>query len=421
MVECKVLIISNNCLSQHNSNGRTLLNMIGQLKSENVFQIYTSGEYVDSQYCAKSFRLTNRDVVYSYLGIKPKNIIIDEQKSQEVVGENIGSKKNAFTMLLRDLAWDFSWIIKKGAINWAKEEKPNVILLQVGDSTLLITLATKIAKALNIPLVVYNTEDYYFKNYDFMKHVLSSGIIYKIFHRRFCKKFNYMMRVCNRAIYNCEGLKKIYDSHFETNSDVIYCATDIESIEHFQPISKGKIIYAGNLGVGRHKGLIEIGKELQKLDSKLYLDVYGNADDNVRRELEKSQGIRYNGFVSYEENIKNIKNSALLVHVESFDDFYSVDTRFAFSTKIADYSASGVPIFMFAPEWCESTQYMKKYDAAFIVDNKKDIFSTLKRALYNDSERMHKVKNAVQVARKNHQKQVKEQKFVGILKKICRF
>lgn len=93
MVECKVLIISNNCLSQHNSNGRTLLNMIGQLKSENVFQIYTSGEYVDSQYCAKSFRLTNRDVVYSYLGIKPKNIIIDEQKSQEVVGENIGSKK----------------------------------------------------------------------------------------------------------------------------------------------------------------------------------------------------------------------------------------------------------------------------------------------------------------------------------------
>ena len=54
-----------------------------------------------------------------------------------------------------------------------------------------------------------------------------------------------------------------------------------------------------------------------------------------------------------------IANSDLLVHVESFEKFYTRDLKYAFSTKIADSLASGIPLFMYGAEQISCTRYLK--------------------------------------------------------------
>lgn len=416
MSDFRLLIVSNNCLSRHNSNGRTLLNMLSGFKSENLFQIYTSGEYIDERYCISSYRITNRDVINSYRGIEPSNQqIAATEDSAANRSEKLSSKKNAATMLLRDLAWDHSRKLSNCIMKWAEDKKPDAVLLQLGDSTHIIHIAVELVKRLGIPLITYNTEDYYFKDYDFMKQSIDAGIIYKIFHNRFCREYKAMMKQNPTCIYNCEGLKEIYDKEFGTQSNVVFCSTDMKPVETIH--ENGGILYAGNLGVGRHLPLIEIGAILY--EKGLHIDVYGSATEEVRLALENADGVRYHGFVDYEENCHNISNSRLLVHVEGFDEYFSRDTRFAFSTKIADCCASGVPVFMYAPKWCESTQYAINYDFAFVVSEKSALRHQLQLALDDTELRHQKVKNARYVANLNHQMDENERQVLGIIENAC--
>lgn len=406
MNDYRLLIVSNNCLSKHNSNGRTLLNLLGNIKRGNIYQIYVSGELSDFSFCADFLRITNSDVIKAYFCKKPvNNQSPPEGKTEDV---NLGSKKNALTMLLRDLAWDCNLIIKKYVLNWAKEKKPDAVLLQLGDNTLLIHLAVIIAKNLNIPLITYNTEDYYFKNYDFIKKEFKAGVIYKLYHKRFCSKFKKMMLLEPSCVYNCEGLAEVYDKEFGTKSTVVLPSADITPAENSE--QKG-IVYAGNLGVGRHISLIEIGEALYEIDESLYLDVYGRANEQVQQAFKTAKGLKHHGFIDYEQNCEIIKNAKLLIHTESFDDFFAVDTRFAFSTKLADYCATGNPMFVYAPENCESMNYLKKYNAAFNCTQKENLKEILKSALFDEEERKAVCLRAKELAAEKNNKEENYKKF----------
>lgn len=414
MSEYRLLIVSNNCLSQHDSNGRTLLNMLSGFKRENLYQIYTSGEFTDDKFCAASYRVTNRDVVNAYRGIEPRNEQPELiESSTAKANDNLASQKNAATMILRDIAWDWNLKLQKYILRWAESIKPDAVVLQLGDSTHLIHIAINIVKHLNVPLITYNTEDYYFKDYDFMKRSMKPGLIYKLFHKRFCRIFRDMMKLNPTCIYNCDGLRERYDTEFGTKSEVVFCSTDIRPVDKVD--KEGLILYAGNLGVGRHIPLIEIGKELAK--NGMCIDVYGNATDEVRNALGVADGVRFHGFVSYEENCHNIERSRLLIHVEGFDEYYSHDTRYAFSTKIADYCASGIPVLMYAPEWCESTQYAIKHDLAFVVCGKDSLIKALQEALYNNEKRTEKIISAQRTAAENHQMEKNMKKAIAVVDK----
>jgi hypothetical protein len=209
-----------------------------------------------------------------------------------------------------------------------------------------------------------------------------------------------MMRGKPTCIYNCEGLKELYDREFETGSYVIYCSTWFKPVP--EVLEKGFILYAGNLGVGRHKSLIEIGEALHSIDSGMNVEVYGAATEQVREELEGAPGLRFHGEVSYEEICTLIRKSRLLIHTESFDDFTAMDTQFAFSTKLADYAASGIPVFLYGPLTGEGIRYFKIHGAAFHAENRNDLKDKLIQALNSKTEREERAENAVNMVELNH-------------------
>ena len=415
MDKTKLLIISNNCLSTHNANGRTLLNLVSGIEKSNIFQIYTSGELSSFDYCADFLRLTDKDIIKSWFFKKPQNN--QSSPEEKTVDVNMGSKKNAVTMLLRDLVWDNSITLKRYVLAWAQKKAPDAVLLQLGDNTLLIQLALSICKKLNLPLVTYNTENYYFKDYDFIKKEFKAGLFYRLYHYRFCRKFHKMMALEPTCLYNCEGLRELYDGVFGTQSTVIMPVTELIAEEHSR---QEGVVYAGNLGVGRHKTLIEIAETLQQIDSGLVLDVYGRANEQVEAAFREARGLNHHGFVSYEDNLELIKNARLLIHVESFDPFFAEDTKFAFSTKLADYCATGNPMLVYAPEQSESYRYLAEEQAAFTCTKLQELEQVLKAALFDEQRRKDIVGRAVELSKKNNNVEQNSLEFIAALKEAVK-
>ena len=415
MPTCRILLVLNNCLSQHNANGRTMLRLLSGIPKDKISQIFTYSETADTMLCGASLRITNRDVAISHFK-KPVCTMTDADNPVETTIHSSGLGKNAITMLLRDIVWDHSPRIHRMALKWARRQKPDMILLQVGDASLQISIALYLAHHLRIPLITYNTEDYYFKKHDYMRRTEQPGIAYRVFHRRFCRAYNRLMKAHPVCLYNCVGLKEIYDRTFGNCGEVVYCGSDFEPVKSVR--EDGAILYAGNLGVGRHTTLIALGKALQRIDVSLRINVYGDAPVKVSQALRSAPGISYHGVVSYEEVRNKIAQSRLLVHVESFDPFTAMDTKYAFSTKIADYMMSGIPILYCGPLSGEGAAYLAGNDMAFIVSDQSQAEETLRTALQDKIRREYIAANALRMARINHDSSSIQRKFAGIIARI---
>jgi hypothetical protein len=164
-----------------------------------------------------------------------------------------------------------------------------------------------------------------------------------------------------------------------------------------------KISYLGNLGLGRHKSLIEIAEVLQKIDNRLFLDVYGKAPNTeILREFEVAKGIRYKGFVPYDQVVSIINNSDINVHVEGFEQFYIEDSKYAFSTKIADLLAAGKAILIYAPANLTLTKYITENECGCVVTNPDELENKLFDLINDKNFRCCCAKRAKALADKNH-------------------
>ena len=194
-------------------------------------------------------------------------------------------------------------------------------------------------------------------------------------------------------------------------------ATDESRMENKRSVSDGQrtIVYGGNLGIGRHKALIEIGEALQYIDENLRIDVYGKSDDQgVIDELNSSKGVNYVGMIPYQELQKKTKEARLLVHVESTKPYYLRDIKYGFSTKIADSLASGIPFFVYASDELTSVQYLKDNNCAIIATDREQLVRQLKMVLFDEDARKESVDNALKIAAENHSMKKNKEKF-------CRF
>ncbi len=399
----KLVVVSNHCLSQTDANGRSLLNMLGEFDREQLYQIYSADDELSSMACIDYLQLTNKNAVRGMPGFGKIEEYAPRGCRSESGGTLKKSLKSSQTMLLRDLVWRYSFGMTRVIKKWCKQIAPDAVVLQLGDSANLIWVAMTVARCCKIPIIVYNTEDYYFKNYNYMKGQARSDIFFELFQRRFRRYVRRLFSEHKTLICNCEGLKKLFDEEFGLDCDVIYTASDMQYNDHAAQRCEGAISYCGNLGVGRHRSLIEIGEALQKIDRELRLEVYGRAPDGkIREELEQCEGILYHGVVPYGEVRRIIDGSRLLIHVEGFDPYTVMDTRYAFSTKLADYCCSGIPMLMYAPESGEGMTYIKSRELGFTASCKDELERELKRALFDTHARAHTVDNAVRAAREDH-------------------
>ncbi len=416
----RVLVCSINAFSKSGSNGKVLSELFVEWDKECLAQFYIYNELPNSDVCTNYFRVTDNEVKKSFLTGRKYGQKVEPSDEFKEVKATHKIEKNALTYLCRDIVWRLGRWKSKEFWAWIEEFKPECILWQADNSSFMPKLVLKISKKYNIPIVVFNTENYYFKKHNYFADKKFS-FVYPLYRNLQKRAFRKLMKKSVHEIYNSEQLSLLYKEEFKKTGEVLYQATSLVPFKQESNNSGYKFLYAGNLGLNRHKSLIEMAEALQGLSNEYYLDVYGQASEEVANELKQTKGIRYGGVISYEKVLEEIEKSDFLCHVESFEKDIVYDLQTAFSTKIADYLASGKCMILYADEKLACTQYALKNDCACVVSKPENLKKTLQELL-TSRELQEKYKNkAVIIAQENHNSRRNSCKFKQLLlEKVCK-
>lgn len=410
-----LLIISNAAMSQSDSNGRTLARLLDCIPKEQKHQFFVYG-IPDFGEGETFYNVSDIDALNSFLRRKTKNGF--QKKCQTGVIKNFGcrnrsKKKTPFKMLIREFVWKFGSWQNKYLKDWINKVNPTAILVVAADNNFTLNYAKKIAKKRRIPILLYTTEEYPLKNYNYLTKKRS--FFYFIMHLKLNHSYFKIKKYVSAAIFNSEPLAIAYKEKYNYPCHTIYPTSDIDWVDNHKIQNLVRISYLGNLGLNRYRALIDIAELIGKVKPDVKVDIYGKPSDEVKQELEKCRFINLKDFISYEKVVNVIHKSTLLLHVEYKDNFYTRDLRYAFSTKITDSICSGTPLLVYAPNELVETQFLRKNDCAFVASNEKELKEQLLLAITNEEERKNKLTNAKYV-RENYF--TNKGQFVQILEKV---
>lgn len=417
----KVLVISNECFSKTSSNGRTLGNFFIGWPKDHLAQFFLSGS-PDSYYCERYFKVSDRQSLNALLHrgcvggeTEPSN----EEAEKKPVKRERKTARNALTMLGRNVIWKTGVWKEKGYWNWVDAFAPDVVLLQSGDCAFMFDLAVETTKHTNAKLAIYNSEGYYYKDFDYFRGTGLAHTVYPVFKRQLKKSLEKAYAMAGCVFYICDELKEAYAKDFSGYAETIFTGSEIRYAEKAKKNDNFTTVYLGNLGLKRHESLMDIAQTLQEISKNLYVDVYGKAtSEEVANALNTCCGIRYHGMVPYEKVKEILRDSDLLLHVESFDPFYQEDVKFGFSTKIADSLSSGNCFLLYAPEHFACFQYLKNNDAAYTASSKQEMEMILRNLVDDPKARARYRENALTLAEKNHRTEKNSEKFQSVLRKL---
>ena len=234
----KIFVISNNCFSKTNSNGRTLGNFFVGYSPENLAQFYLQSDSPDFEVCKNYFFASDSSVAKAFIKRKSAGSVVLEKAELKTGKADLSSKqrkipRNPFTMLIRNFFWNRNgWRAKLN--NWIKDFSPDIVLLQAGDAPFLYNIALQTAKKYDIPLMIYNSEDYYFKDYNYFKNSGITSILYPIFRCILKKSVKKTMNYASCSVYISEDLKSTYDMEFGKPSVAIYTSTEVHKNRPFE-------------------------------------------------------------------------------------------------------------------------------------------------------------------------------------------
>jgi len=418
----KIMVFSHNCFSKSGSNGRTLSNLLIEWPNNSLAQFYINNELPDSPVCNNYYRVLDTEALEAfYKGSRVGKIINSEMENYKVNKKDVSlntiynrhRNRKSFNYIIRNLIWDSNKWRGKGFKKWVDDFNPDIILLQVGDYAFMMKIALSVAKKQKIPIVLYNSEDYYFKDKK------SFSLLYRLYRSQYKRQFEKLIKYSSHTVYICDMLQETYNKKFNHKSSVIMTATEVIPFKSVNNNEKYIISYLGNLSVGRHESLIELANTLQSIDGNFKIDVYGKIPNKeVEKALLSSSGIRLKGFISYDEVTRVMNTSNLLVHAENFSDFYKWDLKHAFSTKIADSLASGTCFFVYAPENMASSKYLIENKAACVVTDSKNLFKSLVELIENEEQQRQYVNNALSLVKLNHSKDINNKVFKEIIDKV---
>lgn len=318
-------------------------------------------------------------------------------------------------MLLRNLVWDSRLWHGAEFEAWLDRLNPALIVLQSGDSAFMLNIAVGISKIRHIPLVVYNTEGYYFFDHNYLPYHWSDKIAFPIFRHLYRKSFRRLMKQADHAIYLNDRLKSDYDKAFAGKSDVIYNSSSLTFDIHYNIKARPIFSYLGNLGIKRPEALVEFADVLGRIDKNLHLDIYGDADSRARQLFKTCPFISFHGLVSYDKVREIMQESDVLVHVEKNDPVLARELRYAFSTKIADSLCSGRNFIVYAPTSLACAQYVKTTGAAWQASDPEDLEIAISSLLSDSAKRTAVLDNARHIASVNHSAAKNAARFRSII------
>lgn len=404
-----VLIVSNNSISKTGSNGRSLANLFLGWPKDCLAQFCISTDEPDYGVCDNYYLVTDKSALDGFLHFrKAKRCSIDanlySKGNSKMTAKKVVSK-SPLTVIVRNLIWQPKRWKSYSFDKWIDDFNPELILLMNTDSLFMLKVAIDLSKERNIPIVMYNTEGFYFFEKPFIKSSGYERFLFYLYHFFYKQVFAKTMKEVVLSIYLNSKLQRDYDKVFHGDSMIIYTGSKIKPSNDHRPFNSQKPVfsYIGNFSYSRIDALIEVAEVLQSINTNYILDVYGQYDDITKEKVEGFSGIRLKGFVPYEKVVEIIEHSDILFHAETQDEKWAEALKYGFSTKIADSICSGKCFVMYSSPEIAGADYLMKSGAGWFASNKDDLRSAIITIINNELEREKVLSKARETALCYHQ------------------
>lgn len=394
-------------------------------------QIYTKSDLPNTPVCNSFYQISENEIIKSIynrkkvgrrvyntniteVDLETQNAIEIEKKLYKIAHK----KKSWFLTLIREVVWSLGCWKTKALENFILEEKPDIYFVPIYPVVYMGKIQLYILKKYPKPYVCYLADD----NYSYKS---CGKNIFSYIHRFMLRK------VVKELATNCDEMFTITDTEaketdelFGTKSIVLTKGINYEGLvfEKKKILTPIKMVYTGNLLIGRAKSLVEISKALAKINKdnqKIILDIYSPTilDKETMKYLNMN-GCNFRGKVSKNEVDKIQKSADIVIFVESLEKEHRYDARLSFSTKLTDYFKNGKCIFAIGDSSIAPIIYLKENNCAVIVNKYSEIENKLRMLIEYPENIEEYAKNAFECGRKNHNEKDIKRTFVETFCKV---
>ena len=422
----RTLVISNNSFSKTGSNGRTLGNFFMGWPKSCLAQFCLSTVIPDYDLCDNYFVVTDQSALNAFRhGRKASRCSIESCEGSSG-NATIGGKrvfKTPWLALLRYIVWKNNRWKSDEFIKWVCDFSPEIVVVMNTDAPFLLDMAVFVSRYRSIPLVMFNTEGFYFfKRSYYRKGKCFNSLLFFIYQMIYRKHFRKTMRQVSLSIYGNTMLRDDYVNEFGGENTVLYTGSSLNFDNSHLHTDTPTFSYLGNLGFDRSNALIKIAEVLQSINPNYKLCVYGRIPrPDIEKSFAQCSGIMYKGMVPYDEVIKVMYNSTILFHAEVQCKDFQESLRYGFTTKIADSISCGHPFVMYSSPNIAGAKYLIETGAGWHAKNEEELRSCIITILTDENKRTQVLERAKEVAISNHRISVVSQLFREELCKCCQY
>ena len=307
------------------------------------------------------------------------------------------------------MLWGINTWKTKELKNWFKEFSPDVIFFYSSDSVFSQKLAYWVSEYLQKPMVIYWVDDYY------IKHNKVKNILDYINQKRYKKIVNInIAKSDNICLTNL--MANDYEKIFKKKFNVLYTTSSLNPFPEKVSVSPFIISFLGNINIGRYESICTLGRLILENNLPFILNVYsGEKRDFVLEKILGKPGVNFMGEVPYADVLKIIRESDILLHVESFKEEYISFCKYSLSTKIADSLSSNRCLLAYGPREVASMQYLINNNCAFVATCEPELLQKLRKISDNPSILKKTAQNALLIAEQNHNHIINRKKLNTLL------
>ena len=368
--------------------------LIREYGSENVAALYIRADKSDSKAASRYFHIIEGRVMKSILHpsiqtgeeFRPEDVSVSEASEDESAEESRYSKfkrhRWGIFLFAREFVWKLGHWKSKELDAFLDDYKPEVLICPIESYIHFNTLNEYIIKHCNPKVIGFLWDD----NFTYKQSQNLSHQLHRVWLRRSVRR---MVNKCQTVFALSPKMKEECDKEFRINSQLL--TKPIFSQDEFKPYVIGcpiKMLYTGNLFVGRDKTMMVIADALREVNKdgiKVILDIYTKSElsEKDRACIEIESVCRLHKPIPQSEVFMLQEKADVLLFAESLDRKKNQGARLSFSTKITDYFRAGKCIWAVGSPTLGPIDYLQRMDAAIIGTDYDSVIRSLTTIVSN--------------------------------------
>lgn len=379
--DAKILVCTVDAWSEK-VGANTMCSLFSWCNPKNLANIYIRPENPTFKGCNHYFQIDESLVIESIIKHSLKTGKNVSQSDQENENKILGKKRLYerfryfrpwLLLLIREILWKMGNWKSEALKNFLDDFKPDIIVAPYEGYLHFNRIVRYAINRSGANFFGYFWDD----NFTYRQRFMNPGyLVYRWFQRRDIRK-SVKLSLTNFAI--TPKTKHEADYIFKINCKILtkpiynIVKPNFAVLKYKFPL---KIVYTGNLGLGRIDTIYEIGKILDTLNNserKIELHVYSNTTLLEKEKAKLGNSIIMHGQISQGKVFRVQQDADILLFVEAIKGRFSKIARLSFSTKLTDYLGSGKCIMAVARKDIAPIEYLLEHNAALHASNKNEL------------------------------------------------